>query len=255
MEDNQQMSSLEAIIRHVLGGGILIVSLIFALQACSKSDKNDIYKNSKNERHRNSSTDNFVGTYRFECETASHAIIIVGEDGRCVIKHSEEEPQFLGNVVPLSSHAFKIKPSDVASKFILSTDIYKNGICKYRTGSSYWYTSDVVFDISEGKLYRQKTEYENRDIAGAEYAKMTHSSSTELPTRTCKTCGKQYNPDDEFLVSDEYCSEDYPQTCQYCGKIFTINTDAEAVRGTCGYCYERKRAVRIYESVTGRKVY
>lgn len=236
--------------------GVLIAFIaIFAFRTCSKTDSTEKYNSSGYEKQSISETKNFVGTYRFECETASHAVIIVREDGRCVIKHSGDEPQFLGNVVPLSSHAFKIKPSEVTSKFILSTDIYKNGICEYRTGSSYWYTSDIVFDISEGKLYRQKTEYENRDIAGAEYAKMTHSSSTELPIRTCKTCGKQYNPDDEFLVSDEYCAEDYPQTCQHCGKIFTINTDANCVRGTCGYCYERKRAVRIYESVTGRKVY
>ena len=252
MGNNQQMSPVETILRLVFGCGLLIVSLIFAFQTCSKSDETN--NTSRNEKHSNSNTENFIGTYRFECETGCHAVIIVGEDGRCIIKHSKEEPQFLGNLVPLSTHAFMIRPSEI-SKFILSTDIYKNGIYKYRTSSSYWYISDIVFDISEGKLYRQKTEYENRDIAGAEYAKMTHSSSTELPIRICITCGKHYNPDDEVLASDEYCTEDNPQTCQYCGKIFTINTDANAVRGTCGYCYERKSSVRIYESVTGRKVY
>ena len=241
--------------------GVLIAFIaIFAFRTCSKTDSTEKYNSSgyekqsisETKKQSISKTKNFVGTYRFECKTACHAVIIVREDGRCVIKHSGEEPQFLGNVVPLSSHAFMINPPEY-SKFRLSTDIYKNGICKH--SSSDWYTSDVVFDISEGKLYCNKTEYDNRDVAGAEYAKMTHSSSTELPISTCKTCGKQYYPDDEVLVSNEYCTKDYPQTCQYCGKTFTINTDANAVRGTCGYCYERKRAVRIYESATGRKVY
>ena len=235
---------------HITLGILSAVITIVVSCTSSNSNKNYFSDETKNESRHESK---YSGIYRFDCETGSHAVIIVREDGRCVIKHSGSEPQFLGNVVPLSSHAFMIKPSEMF--FRLSTYIYKNGIKKYSTGPSEWFTQNVVFDISEGKLYRKKTEYDNRDIAGAEYAEMTHSTSTELPVSTCKTCGKQYYPDDEVLVSDEYCSDDYPQTCQHCGRTFTINTDAEAVRGTCGYCYERKRAVRIYESATGRKVY
>ena len=72
----------------------------------------------------------------------------------------------------------------------------------------------------------------------------------------CKTCGKEYNPEKQAIVSEEYCYEDYPQTCSTCGKTYTIRTDKEgdygSCKGTCSSCFEKYENKKIYERVTGR---
>ena len=236
-------SPLETFIGVILG--LVFVFVYISVRSCGGSDNSD-YKYGKPQ--------GYAGTYRFDDEENHHTVIIVKEDGRCILKSAGGDFEFLGTAVPLSSHTFMIKPTGKLT-FVLPTITYINGESRYRTGVSNWYTHNVVFDVSEGRLYRNKAEYNNRDVAGAEYTKMTYSSSTELPISICKTCGEQYYPDDGVFFSYEYCTKDHPQTCKYCHKRFTINTDRNACFGICGRCYEKKSSVRIYESVTGRKVY
>ncbi len=196
----------------------------------------------------------FAGTYRFDYHGDETSVFIVSEDGRCV-KKSQGHATFLGNVVSLSQHAFKLQTNSEPWTFMMDVKFYNQGeYCGY-TALSDWRINDIVFDLSEGRLYRKKSEYDNRDIARAEYTKMTHDSSTESKNSICKTCGKEYTPDNEPIVSSDYCYRDYPQTCGTCGKTYTINSDGnEACKGTCASCYSKHSAVNIYESVTGRKV-
>ena len=42
MEDNQQMHPIEAIIRLVIGGGLLLIPFFFAFQTCSESDEKEL---------------------------------------------------------------------------------------------------------------------------------------------------------------------------------------------------------------------
>ena len=196
----------------------------------------------------------FKGTYRFDYHGTETSIIIVSEDGRCVLKEHGNS-MFLGNVEPISANAFKLR-SNGELHFIMDVNFYNQGQYGGYTASSHWMINEVVFDLSENKLYRKKSEYDNRDIVRAEYTIMTHDSSTQSTTRTCKTCGKEYIPDNEAIVSQDYCYADYPQTCNRCGKTYTINTDgSSACLGTCSSCSAKHTSVRIYEETTGRKIY
>ena len=196
----------------------------------------------------------FKGTYRFDYHGNETSIIVVSEDGRCVIKEHGNST-FLGNVEPISANAFKLC-SNGEIYFIMDVNFYNQGQYGGNTSNSHWLIDQVVFDLSEGKLYRKKSEYDNRDIARAEYTNMTHDSSTRSTTRTCKTCGKEYTPDNEAIVSQEYCYADYPQTCGSCGKTYTLNSDEPgACLGTCSDCSSKHTAVRIYEETTGRQIH
>ncbi len=213
---------------------------VAAEDAVSKDDTNPMSK--------------FKGTYRFDYHDTETAIIVVSEDGRCV-KKEHGNSMFLGVVKPISDNAFKLS-SNGELHFIMDVNFYNQGQYGGNTASSHWMIDEVVFDLSENKLYRKKSEYDNRDIARAEYTIMTHDSSTQSTTRTCKTCGKEYIPDNEAIVSQDYCYADYPQTCGRCGKTYTINTDgSSACLGTCSSCSAKHTSVRIYEETTGRKIY
>lgn len=90
------------------------------------------------------------------------------------------------------------------------------------------------------------------DCIFGQFSKRAMSDSN---TSICKTCGEEYNPDKEFIVSDEYCYKDYPQICKYCDKHFTARDEGNGASvSVCARCHKRKQAVGIYESVTGRKV-
>lgn len=224
---------------------LTIILCITGFVACTSNEKTKEVKNDNN-------INKFIGTYRFDCYDGYHSIIIVKEDGRCLIKKGNRGPEYLGKIKKISSDAFMLESYD-SYTFKLYTHIEQR--TDFSESMDNWYKSTTVFDVSEGKLYKKRSEYDNRDIATAEYAIMTHDSSTAPLKKTCITCGKNYCPDDEAIVSNKYCTNDYPQTCKYCDKTFTFNTDRDACLDVCGYCYERKKAKRIYESATGRKVY
>ena len=78
MEDNQQMHPIEAIIRLVIGGGLLLIPFFFAFQTCSESDEKELYS-SKN-------TEAYVGTYTATDFAGTNLTFILSEDGsaKCI---------------------------------------------------------------------------------------------------------------------------------------------------------------------------
>lgn len=137
----------------------------------------------------------------------------------------------------------------------------------YRDVSVSWYEvkwdrSSKIYVDERGNIIELGVNGNNKDIYEAiatgdcVFGKFTKEELSQSSNRICKTCGKEYNPESEPIVSDDYCYNDYPQTCERCGKTYTINSEGNgACKGTCARCYERYQSVRIYERATGRKVY
>ena len=64
----------------------------------------------------------------------------------------------------------------------MDVNLYENGReVGYTTYKYKWnYPLYAVFDIKEGRLYQDYTEYQNRDIStSAEYTLMEHTKSTK----------------------------------------------------------------------------
>lgn len=185
----------------------------------------------------------YVGTYRFVEPGFPSTRIVVTEDGRCV-KKEETLSTYLGKVEPVSEKAFKLQTYSEPWHFYINL------------GYDYDCTvNDVVFDISEKRLYNKKSEYDNRDIAGARSTKFTYEKTVEDTHRKCATCGIDYIPDDASIYNTTYCGNDCPQTCNKCGKTFTHRQEGHDARfHMCARCASRDRAVKLYESATGRKV-
>lgn len=74
---------------------------------------------------------------------------------------------------------------------------------------------------------------------------------------TCRTCGKEYDPSREPIYSEDYCWDDYPLTCERCGKNYTIRKEMQAgssaTNDMCGRCYEKWQSYQIVHSVTKGK--
>ena len=133
---------------------------------------------------------------------------------------------------------------------------------KYESSTSWGgkvhYGESTIYVDEEGNVIMLNENGNNKDIYEAiatkdcRYGKLKKEILTKDVFR-CKTCGKEYDPGKEPLYSEEYCYNDYPQTCNSCGKTYTINTDGSyACKGTCSNCSEKHRNARLYREVTGR---
>ena len=128
----------------------------------------------------------FVGTYKFDYTKKDGSLwncppIVVLEDGRCIIVYGTagggKAPEYLGDANPISETAFTL--SGDYKTFIVEVELYnQSGHWGNTTYQYKWKTRDVVFDVAEGRLYRNKGEYRNRDIEEAVYTTMTHNNST-----------------------------------------------------------------------------
>lgn len=131
----------------------------------------------------------FVGTYTFDYCKKDGSLwncppIVVLSDGRC-IKVSEtvggsKVTTYLGKVYPISANAFLI--DDECKGWVMDVNLYENGReVGYTTYKYKWnYPQYAVFDIKEGRLYQDYTEYQNRDIStSVEYTLMEHTKSTK----------------------------------------------------------------------------
>lgn len=137
----------------------------------------------------------------------------------------------------------------------------------YRDVAANWYevkfnNNDMLHVDYEGNIIilrvngNDKTIQEAVTSGDCRFGKFSKKKLDTSKKYICKTCGKEFNPDKQAIVNEEYCYEDYPQTCGTCGKTYTINTDGKsACKGTCSDCSSRHTSVSIYESVTGRKVH
>lgn len=135
----------------------------------------------------------FVGTYTFDYCKKDGSLwncppIVVLSDGRC-IQVSEtiggnKVTTYLGKVYPISSNAFLIEDERAGYNqgWVMEVNLYRNGREVGRTTyQSKWnFPKYAVFDIKEGRLYRDYTEYQNRDIStSADYTLMEHTKSTK----------------------------------------------------------------------------
>ena len=102
-------------------------------------------------------------------------------------------------------------------------------------------------------------EVETLDNPNFDISDNTDGSSSTIETsdnlqsnmRICRKCGKKYDPQKETISSNDYCYDDYPQTCKTCGKTYTINSSGSgACLGTCGPCYQRHLSGKVIEWAT-----
>lgn len=151
------------------------------------------------------------------------------------------------------------------------SELYKCEIEKksesYRDVAATWY--EVKFNRSS-KLYvddggniillhengNNKTIQEAITSGDCRFGKFSKSQLDNSKVYRCRTCGEEYNPDKEAIVSEDYCYLDFPQECNSCGKTYTVRTEGNgACKGTCASCYHKHQAVKIYEEATGKKIY
>jgi len=136
----------------------------------------------------------------------------------------------------------------------------------YRDVAASWYevkfhNNDELYVDKDGNIIILRVNGNDKTIQEAvasgdcRFGQFSKKKLDNSKKYICKTCGKEFNPDKQAIVNEEYCYGDYPQTCGTCGKTYTINTDGiSACKGTCSDCSSRHTSVGIYESVTGRKV-
>jgi hypothetical protein len=137
----------------------------------------------------------------------------------------------------------------------------------YRDVSASWYevkfnNNSMLYVDNDGNIIilrvngNDKTIQEAITSGDCRFGKFIKKKLDSSKKYICKTCGKEYNPEKQAIVSEEYCYEDYPQTCSTCGKTYTIRTDKEgdygSCKGTCSSCFEKYENKKIYERVTGR---
>lgn len=136
---------------------------------------------------------------------------------------------------------------------------------KFESGYSYggkYHVSDNKLYVDEngnvimlGENGNNKNIYEAISTKDCIFGKFSKEKLTKEVYK-CRTCGEEFDPSKEPIYSEDYCYEDYPQTCKYCGKSFTIrNEGSGACKEVCASCYHRRQSVKIYEESTGRKIY
>lgn len=137
----------------------------------------------------------------------------------------------------------------------------------YRDVAATWYEiefnrNSLLYVDNDGNVISLNENGNNKTIQEAitsgdcRYGRFSKSKLNTSKVYRCKTCGKEYNPDKEAIVSEEYCYMDYPQKCNSCGKTYTVRQEGNgACKGTCEACYHKHQAVKIYEDVTGRTIH
>ena len=137
----------------------------------------------------------------------------------------------------------------------------------YRDVAASWYevkfnSNQELYVDNDGNIIilrvngNDKTIQEAVTSGDCRFGKFSKKKLDTSKKYICKTCGKEFIPEKQAIVNEEYCYEDYPQTCGTCGKTYTIRTDKEgdygSCKGTCSSCFEKYENKKIYERVTGR---
>jgi len=137
----------------------------------------------------------------------------------------------------------------------------------YRDVAASWYevrfnSNQELYVDNDGNIIilrvngNDKTIQEAVTSGDCRFGKFSKKKLDTSKKYICKTCGKEFKPEKQAIVNEEYCYEDYPQTCGTCGKTYTIRTDKEgdygSCKGTCSSCFEKYENKKIYERVTGR---
>ena len=139
----------------------------------------------------------------------------------------------------------------------------------YEIKYKYDYSYGEKYHVSEDKIYvdeggnvimlgengNNKNIYEAISTKDCIFGKFSKEKLTKEVYK-CRTCGEEFDPGKEAIYSEDYCYADYPQTCKYCGKSFTVrNEGSGACKEVCATCYHRRQSVKIYEEATGKKIY
>lgn len=107
--------------------------------------------------------------------------VVVREDGRVVKISPKQDPQYIGKVKAINSSAFTLTDCDRDANIGEYAYYYKgnneNVGNLLNSGFALW--RGVVFDLNGNKVYRNMSDYENRDIQASEYIVFTHSSIVE----------------------------------------------------------------------------
>lgn len=117
---------------------------------------------------------NFVGNYTLYDNDGnkSRRPIKVVDDGRFFCDHgSDAEANYVkcGNIVPVSDKIFKVYLRERLYNVSDGVWAYRNNQTSTRS-LDYIYKT-LIFDISEGKMYLDENEYDNRDFTNPEYIK------------------------------------------------------------------------------------
>lgn len=142
----------------------ILVMAIFAIgfAASDDSESSTSQAGQKNAK--------FAGTYTLYDGEGEKVKLVVTEDGR-LFSEKYEIRDFLGKIEPLSENVFQVW---------LEANLSMNGIDKYCNNepqggwTSYgWipHYTIITFDVSTGKMYPDKTEYDNRDMMATSYCK------------------------------------------------------------------------------------
>ena len=123
-------------------------------------------------------------------------------------------------------------------------------------GGKYCISSNTIYVDENGNIIMLHENGNNKNIQEAistkdcVFGKFRKERLTK-ESYTCRTCGKEYDPSRENIYSEEYCWEDYPLTCDHCGKNYTIRQERQAgstaTNNLCGRCYEKWQSAKIVE--------
>ena len=183
-------------------------------------------------------------------------IIKIFNDGTREISVSNQTDD--GSPATYGTHSCEIEKQSGSYRDVKATWYEIKFESGYSWGGKYHISKDIIYVDLDGNVImlgengNNKNIYEAVSTKDCIYGKFKKEKLGN-EVHICKTCGKEYDPGKEALYSEEYCYNDYPQTCKYCGKTYTINTDGHnACLGTCSRCYEENRNARIFREVTGR---
>ena len=114
--------------------------------------------------------ENFIGTYHtYDTFGNTGNGILVVDDGRFFYKNGDDSNTLCGKIDPISDKAFSV---------YLSKDFYgigDNKVWSYKNDKNWqrqWkigWGNTIVIDLSDNKLYVNKSEYNNRDYESPEY--------------------------------------------------------------------------------------
>ena len=175
-------------------------------------NEDEIYETNGFENSESTSTGRFIGTYKFSaCRQDYKATyqtktlpsggftfeqkgyntpngytkwivyVVVREDGRVVKISPKGEPKYLGKVKAINSSAFTLADYDSDSSIGEYSNLYKgdNVNVGRLLGSGFDIWRGIVFDLNDNRVYRNLSDYENRDIQSSEYIIFNHSSIVE----------------------------------------------------------------------------
>ena len=186
-------------------------------------------------------------------------IIKIYNDGTKEISSANQTDD--GSPVPQGTHTCTIDKKSESYRDVYATWYEVKFKYGYSYGNKYHTSEDKIYVDESGNVImlgengNNKNIYEAISTKDCIFGKFSKEKLTKEVYK-CRTCGEEFDPGKEAIYSEDYCYVDYPQTCKYCGKSFTVrNEGSGACKEVCAACYHRRQSVKIYEDATGKKIY